>query len=379
MTCRPVSAALLSAALLMPLIGCEAQKSESPLSPSVAGPIAGVEITAPRQLQPAQGTKLKESQQPITLLVENSSTNGVRPIAYTFEVASDSGFETKMYARSGVLPGSDGRTTVTVDRLESGRGYYWRVRAEDGANSSPYSTSNFEVLPKPQLDPPAQHSPVGNQVTASRRPELVVGSSTRNAAIGNVVYEFHIAADVAFGSIVAAGTRSEAGATTSYTPDGDLAAGTAYYWRVRASDDEYRGGWSNTQSFRTPAAAPGPGPGPAPGPSTPGGPCNGSSGDAIVRCERAKYGFMDRGQIVVFLRTLAQSLNRNNISGGPFGILRKESGNQCGGYSCDIICAGQGTSQRQYDVLGDVDSAQTPSWGAPHTYPGIRIDVCEIQ
>ena len=137
----------------MPLAACEAQKSENPLSPTVAGPIAGVEITAPRQLQPAQGTKLKESQQPLTLVVENSSTNGVRPIAYSFEVATDTAFETKMYARSGVTPGGDGRTTVTVDRLESGRSYYWRVRAEDGANSSPYSTTNFEILPKPHLDP----------------------------------------------------------------------------------------------------------------------------------------------------------------------------------------------------------------------------------
>src|SRR5687768_11700243 len=69
---RPVSAAVLCAALLMTLAGCETTKSETPLSPSIAGPIAGVEITAPRLLQPGQGTKLKESQQPITLLVENS-------------------------------------------------------------------------------------------------------------------------------------------------------------------------------------------------------------------------------------------------------------------------------------------------------------------
>ena len=89
---------------------------------------------------------------------------------------------------------------------------------------------------------------------------------------------------------------------------------------------------------------------------------------------------MDKGQILQFLRSVAQSLNRNGISGGPFGILRKETGNQCGGYSCDIICAGQGSSQRQYDVLGDVEGAQSPGWGAPHTIANnIRVDVCEIQ
>lgn len=376
MTRRPMSAAMISAALLIPLIACEAQKSESPLSPSVAGPIAGVEITAPRQLRPAQGTKLKESQQPITLEVENSSTNGVRPIAYTFEVATDDSFETKMYARSGVLPGTDGRTTVTVDRLESGRGYYWRVRAEDGANSSPYSTSNFEVLPKPQLDPPAQHSPVNNQLTTSRRPELVVGVSDRNAAIGNVFYEFQIAADVAFGSLVATGTRSEAGATTSFVPDGDLAAGATYFWRVRASDDEFTGAWSNTQSFRTPAAAPGPGP--SPGPTNPGGPCDGSTGDAIVACERSKYGHMHSGQIVAFLKAVADSLNRNGIEGGRFGLLLKDGGNNCEGYSCDIICSGQGGGQRQWDVLGDVEGAQSPAWSELPSWKMV-VRACEIR
>ena len=92
--------------------GCEAQKSENPLSPSVAGPIPGVNISAPRLLEPAQGFKFKENQQPIKLVIENSNTNGVRPITYIFEVAADNGFATKVFARSGVVPGDGGRTTV---------------------------------------------------------------------------------------------------------------------------------------------------------------------------------------------------------------------------------------------------------------------------
>jgi hypothetical protein len=88
---------------------------------------------------------------------------------------------------------------------------------------------------------------------------------------------------------------------------------------------------------------------------------------------------MSSTQIVSFLRAVARSLNRNGIDGGPFGILRKRSGNNCGGYSCDIICAGQGSSQRQWDVLGDAEGAQTPTWSGPKTVPNIRVDVCEIQ
>src|SRR5688500_648294 len=190
MTRRPIFRILISAAILAPLVACEAQKSDNPLSPSVAGPIAGVEITTPRDLEPSEGIKIKESQHPFTLLVENSSTNGVRPVAYTFEVASSETFDLKLYARSGVTPGTDGRTRVTVDRLDSGRRYFWRARAEDGANSSSYTVSTFEVLPKPQLDAPPMHAPGDSAQVTSRKPEMVVGSSTRNAAVGNLVYLF---------------------------------------------------------------------------------------------------------------------------------------------------------------------------------------------
>src|SRR5829696_1421479 len=148
------------------LAGCEATKSSNPLSPSVAGPIAGVEITAPRTVEPAQGFKFKESQQPIKLVIENSTTNGVRPVTYMFEVASDEAFNSKVYARSGVAQGDGGRTSVTVERLDLGRGYYWRVRAEDGANSSTFSSASFEVLPKPQLNAPSGQAPANGATTS---------------------------------------------------------------------------------------------------------------------------------------------------------------------------------------------------------------------
>src|SRR5215208_4886698 len=112
MTIYRTSTAVLCAALTCTLAGCEAQKSSNPLSPSVAGPIAGVEITAPKLLEPSQGFKFKASQQPIKLMIENSSSSGVRPISYIFEVASDNGFGNKVFARSGVVPGEGGRTTV---------------------------------------------------------------------------------------------------------------------------------------------------------------------------------------------------------------------------------------------------------------------------
>ena len=58
---------------------------------------------------------------------------------------------------------------------------------------------------------------------------------------------------------------------------------------------------------------------------------------------------------IVFLKGIAGDLNRLGTWGTGYGLLRKSSGSSCGGYSCDIICQGTGTSQKQYDVLIDSD------------------------
>jgi len=374
---RNLATAVLSGVMMVALAGCEAKKSSNPLSPSVAGPIAGVNITAPQLIEPTQGTRYKESQQPIKLVVGNATSTGVRPVLYVFEVAADADFNTKVFARGGVPAGDGGRTSVQIDRLDSGRTYYWRAKADDGANSSSYSSTQFELLPKPVLSAPGLVFPVNNDRVTSRRPALLVNNSSRNAAVGGVGYEFQIATDQAFTRLVAAGVVDEMPGQTSFRPDAELAFDLTFYWRARAGDGETTSAWAGTQVFRGPAA-PTPSPSPTPGPA-PGGPCVSGNPQAIVECERAKYGHMDSGQLLQFEKAVARSLNANGISGGPFGILRKGSGSSCGGYSCDIICSGSGTGQRQWDILNDAEGSQGPTWSGPSTYPSIRVDVCEIQ
>ena len=86
---RNLSAAAVCAVVGFTFAACEAKKSSNPLSPSVAGPIAGVSITTPQLIEPTNGVKYKESQQPIKLVVGNATTNGVRTLSYMFEVAAD--------------------------------------------------------------------------------------------------------------------------------------------------------------------------------------------------------------------------------------------------------------------------------------------------
>ena len=126
-----------------------------------------------------------------------------------FEVATDTDFTTKVYARSGVPAGEGGRTSVQIDRLDLGRAYYWRAKADDGANSSLFATAQFEVLPKPFVAAPGLVAPVNGDGSASRRPTLTVNNADRNAAVGEIDYEFQVGTDQSFTGLASAGVVDE--------------------------------------------------------------------------------------------------------------------------------------------------------------------------
>ena len=132
--CTKLLLGCLTAALLS---ACQVQKSANPLSPAVAGPIEGVVISTPSLLEPGQDWELRTRDQPIKLLFANAATNGERPLKYSFDVASDAEFKKIVFARTAVEPGPNGVTQFQLpDKLAAGT-YWWRTRAEDGANSGP--------------------------------------------------------------------------------------------------------------------------------------------------------------------------------------------------------------------------------------------------
>src|SRR5436190_11182366 len=157
---RFLSAAGVLAASVV-LISCESSKSSNPLSPAVAGPIPGVNISAPKMLEPVPGQRIAVDRQPVTLLIENSSTNGVRPLSYAFEIATDAAFNSKVFTRDSIAPGEGGRTSLRLpDALQTGRTYFWRAKALDGANESEYANAaSFEIFTPIVIDAPAPVSP----------------------------------------------------------------------------------------------------------------------------------------------------------------------------------------------------------------------------
>jgi hypothetical protein len=136
-------------------------------------------------------------------------------------------------------------------------------------------------------------------------------------------------------------------------------------WRVRAESGPFASNWSPTASFLAPNPRPC-------------GPPNHVDPFSIIHCQvdeyYRQYGTL-HGYLELVMLDVAIDLNRAGVPGGPFGRLVKTTGNNCGGYSCDIICAGQGGGQRQYDILLD---ERIPLWGAPSSGGDIRVDTCEI-
>ena len=136
---------------------------------------------------------------------------------------------------------------MQIDSLEIGRSDLWRARADDGANSSQYSTAQFSVSARV-----ARHaescSPVNNEVQATRRPTLRINNATKNEAVGTVIYYFNVALDQALAS--SSRPAPLRGHTHPVRGHSRFQYSTTYYWRVYANDGDAGTGWSATAVFR---------------------------------------------------------------------------------------------------------------------------------
>ena len=236
-------------------VGCGAEKSENPLSPTVAGPIAGVSINSPIPVSPTNGTEVVNTD-PLRLVFNNASSNGVRPLWYVVEVGSDTNFSTKLYANARVAPGDNGRTTVVVDgTLAAERTYYWRVKAADGANESTFSTAaQFDVVVPVIVESPTLVRPAGGETTSNNTPTFTVTNGRVQGRTGTVDYRFFVARDPSFNQLVAEVVTQRSGGSTTSVQTGALPSNAQLFWRVIATNGVVTD-YSGIQNFRTPAPA----------------------------------------------------------------------------------------------------------------------------
>ena len=292
--CNSTVRIVLVGFLAVIIAGCS-EKSRNPLSPNVAGPISGVNISAPSQTETVGGQLVRVDDQPVVLTFAEASSNSERPFWYEVEIATDAQFASIVHASGQIEPTSaalapstrsgqnvgTGTETYRVPETLANRKYYWHVRAADGANVGPFSeTARFEIFTPVTIERPSPVSPINGEVIGGLRPTLKATSAEITGPATDIKYRFEIATDSAFAALVAVRTVAPGGQTTLATP-GNLTGDTQYRWRVRASasgrEGRVDGPWSANGSFRTP-------PLPAASPSSPPPPATGGSGGGAGGC-----------------------------------------------------------------------------------------------
>ena len=254
MTGRTASASSLLVLTLL-ASACAATKSSDPLAPTIAGPLPGVNITAPVPLDPASGAKIAMDKQPVALTMQNAATTGVRPLNYSVEVATDADFTNKVFSKDGIAPSDGGKTVVRLpDPLATGRSYYWRSKAQDGANASGYSSAaDFNVFTPIVIDVPTLVAPINNVKIADNHPTFQFNDAPHSGPVGPINYVIELSDTDSFANKLAIWTIGEQTNQTSLAAPIALADSKQYFWHVRAYDPTVVGPWSATQVFQTPA------------------------------------------------------------------------------------------------------------------------------
>jgi hypothetical protein len=279
------------AVLAVTATGCQMSKSSNPLAPTVAGPIAGVVITKPNLLEPGQDWQIRMRDQPVKLMIQNADTSGQRTVSYTFEVATDAGFTQIVFKKTGVPAGNVTTTLQLPEPLPPGRTYWWRARAEDGANTGDYSkVVSFVAVAPVVLGIPGAASPTGTIATTT--PEFQVSTGGKTGPSEHVVLVLQVANDAGFSSIAAVFINDDNGGQKTINENYSFLNNRTYYWRVQArdlGDSQAVSGWSPTKSFTTAVPAPS-----VPSGGGGGGPvgngnwqsCGSTPGEALVQCVR---------------------------------------------------------------------------------------------
>jgi hypothetical protein len=357
--------------------GCDRVKSATPLSPSLAGPIEGVEISVPSPVQPAPGQQIRDAEQPLTLVFGNAESNSVRPYKLQLQIAVDEGFATIVYSQNGITPAGDGgvNRVLLPSKLQAGRVYFWRTRADDGANTSAWAAPViFEILQPVVLGVPEPLSPVAGARVLTSTPQLRVRNGVSTGPYGALAYQFQASTSPAFTGLVGDALVPQGSGETVITVPKSPGTDMVVYWRARITDGDSIGAWSRTESYRTPLANTPP-PTSGGGAGNPGS-CASNNGAAIVACIEATYpsyraagvSHSEREANMAFLR---DRVIEAGICGGLDLAWNRKRGN--GPHSIDALAWRTGSGAEVVDIglaFDDTSRVLRLQWGTVSGPPG---------
>jgi hypothetical protein len=234
--------------LLAGVIAC----SSTPAQPTsqTPGTPGAASVTAPAPISPANNAQFKFADQPILVVVANSTVTQGTGATYLFEIATDAGFTAKVLTKDGVAAGTGGQTGVRLDTLAvstNATTYYWHARAAGGGTTGVFGpTYKFVIGPAININAPIPVGPTAG-ASVSPRPTLTVINSVRSGPVGPITYRFEIADNTVFNPVTVSGNAAEGSGQTGFTPSSDLAMNKTYFWRVTAIDQ--------TNAVSSPASA----------------------------------------------------------------------------------------------------------------------------
>jgi hypothetical protein len=223
--------------------------SKTPVAPS--GPVS---VTTASLTSPSNGASIPNLSQPVTLSITNATVTSADAVLYTFEVASDVLFATKIVTQD-VAQGSGTTTSLTLGTLPPGADYYWRTRTKAGGTTGVFSTPlKFSIGAQIIVQPPIPIAPLsGGPTLAVLRPTFTITNAIRSGPVTAIAYRFDVSTTSTFTAIVASGTVAEGNGTTSFTPNVDLPGATTFFWRAQSVDtgSGVTSNFSVSQTFTT--------------------------------------------------------------------------------------------------------------------------------
>jgi hypothetical protein len=212
-------------------------ETASTASASVRDAVTGITLTSPTLVAPTANQQFKYADQPLTLTVGNAISTGSTAPTYTFEVASDAAFATKVFSKDGVAAGS-GQTSLKIDTLPgpAAKSYFWRARISSGSLTGPYSAvRTFGVGAQVVIQ---AASLVGPQSGASVGVNglLTVNNAAVTGPAGLLVYRFEVSDTAGFTNLLFVSSVNQTNGQTSTAMSAKLVTNGTYFWRVQVSD-----------------------------------------------------------------------------------------------------------------------------------------------
>jgi hypothetical protein len=153
---------------------------------------------------------------------------------YTMQISIDNSF------LSGVSTFNLTNSNHTISGLMYDNTFYWRVKATENNNESPWSTVWSFTTEIQTLDAPILISPENNAIDID---SLSVEFEWNEVSDANT-YTIEISPDESFTDLF----YTETTANLSITK-GDFSCGTVYYWRVNATNSSITSNWSEIRQF----------------------------------------------------------------------------------------------------------------------------------